>query len=170
MPENPIDDWYHADGKLKAIIDTLSFSGKSPEDQARDAFYQIADLFQFYKFPDDFTDDDYKRFEEESIHKPRSVFEEVGIIRYLEPNDDPRGIVLLALYNAKHSTFMDINICAERYFGGKSKIPLTYIVYYTGKDSDSRLNFLKEGELWTKPGVKYASKIVNKGKNESPER
>src|SRR6187431_1268048 len=91
MSNNPIDEWYGSDEKLKEIIDSLSFSNKSPEEQAREAFYQIANLYELHKFPDDITEDDYKTYEEEGIDDPRTVFEEIGIIRYLEPDDDPRG-------------------------------------------------------------------------------
>jgi hypothetical protein len=79
----------------------------------------------------------------------------------LELDDDPHGVVLCALYNIKNKTYIDINICAERHFGGKRNIPHSYMIYYTGQDADGKLNFLNEGEQWSKDGVKYASKIVN---------
>jgi len=160
MSNNPIDEWYGSDEKLKEIIDSLSFSNKSPEEQAREAFYQIANLYELHKFPDDITEDDYKTYEEEGIDDPRTVFEEIGIIRYLEPDDDPRGVVLFALYNIKNRTYMNIDFCAERHFGNEKQIPSSYMIYYTGTDVDSKLNFLEDGETWTKPGVKYAFKIL----------
>jgi hypothetical protein len=162
MTENPLDIWYSKDKKLREIIDNLSNSGKSAFDQARDAFYQLSDIYGLPKYPSDINEGDYKKYEEEGIDNPRTVFEEVGILRYLEPDDDPRGVVLCALYNIKNRTYVDIKNCAERHFGGKKNIPPSYMVYYTGQDADSKLNFLNEGEQWTKDGVKYASKIVNR--------
>lgn len=162
MADNPIDEWYFSDEKLKSTIDTLSSSGKSPFDQAKEAFYKISKLYGLPKYPEDISEDDYKKYEEEGIDNPRTVFEEVGIIRYLEPNDDPRGVVLFALYNIKNRTYMDINFCAERHFGSKKKIPDSYMVYYTGQDADSKIHFLKAGESWAKEGVKYASKVLNR--------
>jgi hypothetical protein len=162
MMDNPIDEWYSSDERLKNIIDTLSLSGKSPSEQAKEAFYQISELYGLHKYPDDISEDDYKKYEEEGIDDPRTVFEEVGIIRYLEPNDDPRGVVLFALYNIKNRMYMDISFCAERRFGGKKKIPDSYMVYYTGQDADSNLHFLNTGESWTKEGVKYASKVLHR--------
>ena len=168
MTGNPVEEWYTSDKRLKEIIDTLSSTGKSPFEQAIQAFYQISNLYHLHKFPDDLTEDDYKKYEEEGIDDPRTVFEEVGIIRFLEPEDDPRGIVLFALHNIKNRTYMDINLCAERHFGDINNIPSSYIVYYTGQDADAKLNFLKDGETWTKEGVKYASKIIKIGKDERP--
>ena len=45
MTENPLDIWYSKDKKLREIIDNLSNSGKSVFDQARDAFYQLSDIY-----------------------------------------------------------------------------------------------------------------------------
>ena len=162
MTNNPIDEWYLSDNRLKNIIDTLSISGKSPFEQAKEAFYQISELYGLHKHPDEISEDDYKKYEEEGINNPRTVFEEVGIIRYLEPEDDPRGVVLFALYNIKNRVYMNIDICAERHFGSKQKIPKSYMIYYTGQDADSKLNFLTAGETWTKEGVKYASKVLHR--------
>ena len=83
MADNPIDEWYFSDEKLKSTIDTLSSSGKSPFDQAKEAFYKISKLYGLPKYPEDISEDDYKKYEEEGIDNPRTVFEEVGIIRYL---------------------------------------------------------------------------------------
>src|SRR5688572_18132391 len=102
MNGNPLDDWYNNDEKLRSIIDSLGVSNKSPEEQAKEAFYKISKLYKLHEFPDDITEEDYKNYEDEGINNPRSVFEEVGIIRYLEPQDDPRGVVLFALYNIKN--------------------------------------------------------------------
>ena len=163
MTDNPIDKWYTIDEKLKTIIDKISISGKSSEEQAKEAFYQVSLIYSLPKFPDDITEDDHEKYEEEGIDNPRTVFEEVGIIRYLEPDNDPRGVVLFALHNIKNRTYMDIDLCAERHFGHSKKIPKNYIVYYTGTDIDSKLNFLNDKESWAKPGVKYASKILKLG-------
>ncbi|WP_439507038.1 hypothetical protein [Sediminibacterium sp.] len=162
MMDNPVDIWYLSDERLKKIIDTLSLSEKSPFEQAKEAFYQISELYNLHKYPDDITEDDYRKYEDEGLDNPRTVFEEVGIIRYLEPEDDPRGVVLFALYNIKNRTYIDISFCAEKHFGSRKKVPDNYVVYFTGQDADSKLNFLNAGESWTKEGVKYASKILHR--------
>ncbi len=160
MTTNFVENWYSTDNRLKEIIDKITLTNRSFEEQAKEAFTLVSDMFNLPKYPDDITEDYYAQCEEEGIFEVRTVFEEVGIIRYLEPDDDPRGIVLFALHNIKHKTYMDIDYCAIKHFGGKRKVPKEYMVYYTGEDSDSKLNFLNDGESWLKPGVRCASKII----------
>lgn len=161
MTDNPLELWYSSDKKFKEIIDKLNESGKSPFDQAKEAFYILADLYQLPKYPEDITDDDYIQLAKKGINKPRSVFEEVGIFRFLEPDDDPRSVVISAIYTLKNRTYVNINLCAEQHFGGQEYVPQSYVVYYTGNDADGKLNFLTDEEsTWLKEGVKYASKII----------
>lgn len=79
--------WFNTDNKLKEIIDKISSTNKSFAEQAKEAFNLVSDTFNLPKYPDDLTEDDYSKYEEEGIHHPRTVFEEVGIIRYLEPDE-----------------------------------------------------------------------------------
>jgi len=160
MTTNPIELWYSTDKKLKEVIDRLSISGLSEYEQAKKAFYELSKIYNLHKYPDDITEKDFNRFEKKGIYNPRTIFEEIGILRFLEPNDDIRGIVLCAIYNVKNRNYTDIDFCALKYFGSEEKIPESYMVYYTGEDIDSKLNFLKDGESWTKEGVKYASKLI----------
>lgn len=160
--DNPVDNWYKSDSKLQAIISSISGQNKSAMEQAMDAFELVSVAYNLPKFPDSFSDEDFEKYCREGVDNPRSVYEDVGIIRYLEPYDDPRGIVLCALYNIKNRTYTDRSICASRHFGSKSKIPKEYVIYFTGETADSKLNFLTGDESWTKPGVEYASKILNR--------
>ena len=160
MTDNPLVDWYNEDSRVKEIIDKLDSSEKNFEKQAEEAFHKFCEVFTLPKFPEDITGKIYEQHEQEGLDEPRSVYEEIGILRYLEPNDDLRSIVFLALYNIKNFSYIDIDHCASKYFGSESKIPKEYMVYYTGENSKSLLNFLKNNESWTKEGVKYASKII----------
>jgi hypothetical protein len=164
---NPLSDWIESDPKLREIIERLTVSGKTIEEQAKSGFYEISEAYNVPKYPDDITDKDYEEYEKKGIEYPTSVFEEVGRIRYCHPNEDIRGIVLWAIYNSKTGYSFDINECARRHFGSEEKIPEEYLVYYTGKDIDSLLHFLPDGESWVKPGVKYASKIFRDGKTDN---
>jgi len=158
---NPIVDWINTDEKLRAIIERLNDSGLSEKEQADIAFDEISDVYGLHKYPESFTEEDYKRFEEQGIDDPRSVYEEVGIIHYLEPNDDPRGIVLFAIYNIKNGFKMDIKEAAKKHFKGKKKIPAEYMIYYLGDKSSTMMYFLEKGKRWVDTGAKYASKIIS---------
>ena len=80
MADNPIDQWYSSDENLKNIIDTLSFSGKSFFEQAKEAFYQISELYGLHKYPDEISEDDYKKYEEEG--KGRKNRKEISRKKY----------------------------------------------------------------------------------------
>ena len=158
MTENPIEIWLLSDARLKQHIERISSSGMSEFDQAKTAFYELSDFYGLKKFPEDITEEEYENYLEAEGSDPRSVFEEVGIVRYLDSSEDPRGIVMVAIYNILNRDPLDIDNCAEMHFG--KAIPKSYVIYFTGQDADSTLNFLKDGESWHKEGIKYASKIV----------
>jgi hypothetical protein len=152
MINHPIDNWYNKDQKLKSIINKISLSLKSSKEQAKEAFHQISGLYKLHKFPHK-TETEFFDFHN------WSVFEEVGIVRFLSPDSDPRAIVLQALHNVKNKTFSSINFCAMKHYG-KGNIPSHYTVYFTGEDADSKLCFLEDGENPAKAGLKYAFKVV----------
>jgi hypothetical protein len=158
MTENPIEIWLLSDARLKQHIERISSSGMSEFDQAKTAFYELSDFYGLKKFPEDITEEEYENYLEAEGSDPRSVFEEVGIVRYLDSSEDPRGIVMVAIYNILNRDPLDIDNCAEMHFG--KAIPKSYVIYFTGQDADSTLNFRKDGESWHKEGIKYASKIV----------
>ena len=157
---NAIVEWINSDEKLKNIIERISNSGLTEKEQADIAFDEITDAYGLPKYPDSFTEEDYKRYEEEGIDNPRSVFEEVGIIHYLEPEDDPRGIVLFAIYNIKNKVCIDINEASRRHFRSKKKIPSSYMIYFIGDKSSTMLHYLEDGKSWVETGAKYAAKIL----------
>src|SRR5687768_5789050 len=103
---NPIEDWYSSDERIRRTLDQLSTSGMTVPEQAAAAFESVADEFDLPKYPENVTEDHYRRFSELGVDEPRSVFEENAILRYLEPDDDPRGLAMLALYNVHHGIQM----------------------------------------------------------------
>lgn len=155
MSDNSFEEWFNSDLKLKAIINEIDKSGKPFIDQAKEAFYRLSELYNLPKFPGDAAN------KIKGVRYHRTVFEEVGILRYLEPDDDPRGIVTSVVYNIKNQLYVDIKLCAERHFGSLDKIPDEYSIYYSGQDADSKLCFLNDGESWDKEGVNFLARIAN---------
>jgi hypothetical protein len=159
MTENPILDWFKSDDILCDIVNEISATGKNLEEQALDAFHRLSDHYDLPKYPENFSDKYYERFQQMGVDDPRSVFEEATLWRYLEPEDDPRGIVMIALYNVRHGKFLDLNECAQKHFGS---IPKEYMVCYTGEGFAGELHFLNPGESWFDlPGSKSACKVIN---------
>lgn len=160
MTENPIQTWFESDKQLFEIVSRIASTDKDIKEQALDAFHQLSEHFNLPKYPDNFSDEDYKRFEEMGIDNPRSVFEETTLFSYLNPEEDPRSIVMVGLYNIKNALLIDTNECAEIHFG---HVPKEYILCYVGNGFAGTLHFLQEGESWFDiPDVRSASKIVNR--------
>jgi hypothetical protein len=157
---DPITDWYNKDERIKRTLDRLTLSGLSEDEQAAAAFEELSTAFELPKYPEDFTDALYAHYEELEINDPRSVFEEFCIIRYLEPNDDPRGVVMMALYNVYKGIKIPLDECARKHYGGKRKIPKQYMVCYIGEGIKGRLHFLKEDESWVELGARAAEKVI----------
>ena len=157
---DPITDWYNEDSRVKNTLDRLTLSKLNEEEQAAAAFEELSTAFELPKYPEDFTDALYAHYEELKIDDPRSVFEEFCIIRYLEPDDDPRGVVMMALYNVYKGIQMPLDECARKHYGGKRKIPKQYMVCYIWEGIKGRLHFLKEDESWVDLGARAASKVI----------
>ncbi|RYZ87672.1 MAG: hypothetical protein EOP04_11175 [Proteobacteria bacterium] len=160
-PANPIDHWYSTDERIREVIDRLSFSGKSEAEQAAQAFEELSHAFDLPKYPEDFTDDHYQRFSAMGVDDPLSVFEQNALINYLEPNDDPRGRTLFALYCVNFGKQLPWDEIAKKHFGGKRKIPKEYIVCFFGTGIDGEVRFLKDGESWVELGARSATKVSN---------
>ena len=158
---DPVLKWYKSDQELKAIIDSISNSNLSEDEQANLLFDSLSEHYDLVKYPDDITDEVFERFEQLGMDDPRSLFEEIGIIRFLKPKADPNGLVIQAAYHLLNYTYIDIDYCAKKHFGNIKKIPNSYMIYYSGEKADSILNFAAENESWAKPGIKYGSKVVH---------
>ena len=120
----------------------------------------ISEEYNLAKFPDNFSENNYDKLEEIGIDEPRSVYEEIAIFKFIFPNDDIRSITLVGLYNIKNHSYIDIEQCAAKYYGGDSKIPESYMIYFAGEDAQVELRFLKENESWVDKGSKCAMKII----------
>jgi len=57
------------------------------------------------------------------IIDPRSVYEETVLLKFLEPNDDPRGVVLLAIYHVKYAIGVSLHDVFKENPGKLSKNP-----------------------------------------------
>lgn len=162
MSQNLILDWLKRDEELCNIVNKIDATGNSFEEQAFDAFHLLCEHYDLPKYPEDFTDKYYTRFEKMGIDDPRSVYEEATIFNYLEPNEDPRGKVMVAIYNVKNGKFIDINECALKHFGSKESIPKEYSVCFIGEGFAGRLHFLKPEESWFDLGAKSANRVINR--------
>ena len=152
-------DWVNKKPYLNKIIIKTDNKNLPDIDKANKLLKKISRKYKLPKTPNSITKKVNKKYENKGVFFPRSIIEEIGILNYLYPNQNVKNITLMALYNIYYLKYTDVNTCALINFKEKNKIPENYIVYYTGVKCQTKLNFILDGETWTKPGVKYALKI-----------
>ncbi|MBI2730975.1 MAG: hypothetical protein HYX40_09530 [Sphingobacteriales bacterium] len=153
MDDNPIVVWYTKDQWLCDFLVSVDQKNLSDEDAAREAFYKVAEHYKLPKFPWDKQNSDN---EEEKI----SVFEEMAIAKFIFPEDELKGIVMLALYNVYTNEFIPIDDAAAIYYGDHDHIPDQYMAYYFGKDVNATLRFEIRNSSWVEAGATFVSKII----------
>ena len=161
--KNQIEKWINSDKQLYNLIIEIQSMDKSEIEQAEIAFHRLSELYNLPIMPEelqsklnfiDKTDDENTDFFE-----PRSVFEEYALLKFLNPSDDPRGIVLLAIYNVKNNVGVDYNEVAKKEFG--NQIPKNLQIGIKGDKFHSEVIFpQKEGKSWFDLGCKINIKLI----------
>ncbi len=152
--KNPIQEWINSDSKLFNLIVKIQDQNESPEIQAELAFKEISDLYNIPKMPEDVIQ------KKDSIS--RSLFEEHALIKFLAPkNEDPRGLVLSAVYNIINRKTIDyIEIANKEY---KGNLPELSQIGIRGNNFNSEVVFFeKETNDWTELGCKTIVTINKK--------
>lgn len=161
MEPNPILQWIESDETLQDMIARIDATGKSIEEQAADAFHQLSEHYNLPKYPENITQEHYDLFESMGIDESRSVFEELALFKYLNPDDDPRGMVMAALYSVKNGFFTEISECAHKFFGSKKAIPKEYALCFIGNDISGHIRFLQPEESWVDLGARSMMKVTD---------
>jgi len=113
-------------------------------------------MYELPKIPREIENQDQEN--EENYYDSRSVFEEHALIKYLDPDDDPRGRVLAAVYNVKNNVGVDYMEVAIKEFG--SKIPKNLLIGVLGEGFHGNVVFpQKEGKSWYELGCKVCAKL-----------
>ncbi|MNR24158.1 hypothetical protein D3C85_1412230 [compost metagenome] len=108
------------------------------------AFNELSNLYDLPKMPEDLIR--YEAYyENNGITDPRSVYEEAALLKFLEPNDDPRGIVLLAIYHVKHAIGVNLHDVFKKNSGKLSRNSKLGI---KGKSINTLIVFIKDNESW----------------------
>ena len=155
METNPIEAWYKKDIWLSKLLVDIDNKGLSDEESAREAFYQVSEMYGLPKFPDEVDHEEEWEYDE-----PRSVFEEIALARYLFPDDLPRGIVMLALQNIYRKFCIPFDDVAAEYYGSHDDIPDSYFLYFFGKDVDATVKLDIEDQSWIDAGAGLMKKVM----------
>jgi hypothetical protein len=106
---------------------------------------------------DDLQAEEYDENDEE---EPRSVFEEIALARFLFPEDEYRGIVMFALHNIYHKSYIPYDEVAAQFFGNHADIPDNYFLYFFGKDVAATVKLDIGEQSWVEAGVRFMMKII----------
>ncbi|WP_310556022.1 hypothetical protein [Flavobacterium sp.] len=135
---DPIQEWVNSDKELSKILVEIQEMSISIEEQAEVAFHRISEMYKLPKLPDDISDDQVGKDEEE----PTSVYEQLGLLKYLNPNDDIRGLVLLAIYSVKEGFGADVSsIVSEMFTDDSDNTGIGHI----GENSNVEIIIVKKG-------------------------
>jgi hypothetical protein len=151
MSENPIEEWFKRDQRLNDLIVSIDQQNLSDEEAARQAFYKVSELYHLPMFPGEVS--------KETDENNRSVFEEVGIVKYIFPDDELKGIVMLAIYNVFNTECISVDEAAAIFYNSHDDIPDEYFVYYFGKDVDAKIEFDIGNKTWIEAGCISMQKI-----------
>jgi hypothetical protein len=155
MEHNPIEAWWQKDKRLSDLLVSIDEQHLSEEESGREAFYKVAALYHLPKLPQDVVAD------EEEAENGRSVFEEIALARFLFPEDEYRGIVMMALYNVYIKSYIPYNEVAAIHFGSHDNIPDSYFLYFFGKDVNAIVKFDIGEQTWLEAGAVYMIQIFN---------
>jgi hypothetical protein len=146
MSDNPIEEWYKKDQRLNELLVSIDQQSLPDEEAARQAFYKVSELYNLPKFPGEVDENG------------RSVFEEMAIGKYIFPNDELKGVVMLAIYNVFINEYITMDEAAAIFYNSHDEIPDEYFVYYFGKDVDARIEFDIGGKTWIEAGCTFMQK------------
>lgn len=140
---SPLQEWINTDKKLSAILVEIQELPISVEEQAELAFHRVSEAYNIPKTPQDI---DFEN--EDDDEEPTSVYQHLGLIRYLEPDDDPRGLVLSAIFFAKENLEVDYDLVfAKAQNEGISREDITGIGFL-GENYNVKIVFVKNTESW----------------------
>lgn len=128
------------------------------KEQARIAFDRISDHLKLPKSSEDAIEY-YKKLKSENDEElERSVCEEHALLKYLQPDDDPRGLVFSAIYHVYHRVGVDYNEIVEKKYDGN--MPSEVLVGIKGDGFHAEVIFPDEyEESWSELGCKVLVKL-----------
>jgi len=149
-------EWISEDQELNNLLVEIQEMDCDTLKQAEFALKKLSDVYDLPLMPEDL--ESYQTyFESRNIADPRSVYEEAALIKFLEPDDDPRGIALFAVYNVKHGMGVNLNDVFKK---NAKKVPKSGRIGIKGEGLNTSIIFLNETDNWFDLGCKVMIKLL----------
>ena len=123
MKDNAFAIWVNKDEKLQNLIMEIESTDKSLTEKAELGFEKLCELYQIPRMPSDNVNQELDDSESnEMIRSERSLFEEHAYIKFLsDGTDDPRGLVLSAVYHILNGLEIDLGHIVKKAFRKKKE-------------------------------------------------
>lgn len=152
-----IPDWIKGDTKLFELLTEIQNASNTLVECAEKIFHKVSELYEAPKYPDDVNDEKLVN----GFMVETSVYEQLGLLKYLEPGVEklPEN-VLAAIYFIVHGTQIDMTFVYDKYSSeGKNPKDISGLGY-KNDGSDVQLIIVRKGENWYDLGCKYFVKDV----------
>ncbi len=110
-------------------------------------------MYQLPRFPAEIAP-------EEGEEEPRSVFEEIALARFLYPDDEYRVIMMFALYNIYHKSYIPYDKVASQFYGSHDDKPDGYFLYLFGINVDAKVKLDIGNQSCVEVGARFMMKII----------
>jgi len=159
LTDSTIQDWINSDKNLSNFLVEIEKMSDSYKEQAEIAFNRVTEMYKLAKMPQDniYNEDDESQ-DDKQYEEQTSVYEQLGLLKYLMPDEDLRGLVLNAIYFVKNGYVSDIEAIMFKKFG--DNIPDEVGFGFRGENTDVEIVFVLQGESWFDLGCKMYTKYV----------
>lgn len=156
-----VQQWMETDEELAEVLVEIQEMPLSVEEQAEVAFHRLSELYNLPKMPEDIIYDDEEDEDGNYYHdpnadhsdddyEPSSVYQELGVMKYLAPDDDPRGRVLTAIWAVKNKVRIDLEQAYEK--ARSEGINDVSGIGFRGVNSGVELVIIRKEESWVEAG------------------
>ena len=151
--------WINSDKNLYQLIEDIESKDLTVIQKAELGFEKLCALYNIPRMPSDIK---YPQDNGDEYIEPRSLFEEHAYIKFLaDANDDPRGLVLSAVYHILNDYQIDLRYIAKKEYG--KKVPKECLIALKGEGFHGEVVFPeKEGKSWIDLGCSKMTLHIKK--------
>lgn len=118
QPDVNLARWISSDAGLSDLLTEIRQMPVSVEVQAEETFHRVSDMYGLPKMPEDIVIDEDDTVEQDGAQEYTCVYEQLGLLKYLYPDGDPRDRVLAAIYTVKNNLAIDMEDVMQKKYGG----------------------------------------------------
>ncbi len=158
LTSETISEWINSDIELHKCINDIENTYQSHDEQAEAAFHKISELFNIPKNPEDIIVHEEFDNQFEDYVEQTSVYEQLGLLKYLNTEDGIRGNVLTAIYFVKNGYVVDFDLVMNKY--NLATTAKATGIGFKGENTKVEIVFVKKGESWFEIGCKMFKKFI----------